>query len=79
MNEGAEDVAPGLGPKLAWQPAEAALTEMVDRAANFEERRSTMAPPGAHNKDVQWKRIRCAVPPARARPPAAPSTASRTR
>jgi hypothetical protein len=59
-----------LGPKLAWQPAEAAFKAETTAAAdesrratvNFdEERRSTLTVPmGAHPKDVQWNRIRYA-------------------
>jgi hypothetical protein len=58
-------------PKLAWQPAEDALTALPEPTANAqdhfcrttanldEERRSSMASLGAIQKDVQWKRIRC--------------------
>ena len=62
-----ESLAP-VGPKLAWQPAEAALRAETTTVAeeprrttvNFdEERRSTLSMPGgAHPKDVQWNRIR---------------------
>lgn len=71
------------GPKLAWQPAEAAFRAETTTAAeeprrttvNFdEERRSTLSVPvGAHPKDVQWNRIRYA----RARAPRATGNARR--
>ena len=61
MDDGPDDRTPSLVPRLAWQPAEAALTGLAEPVAvAAEERRSTMVPQGAHQKDVQWNRIRCA-------------------
>ncbi|KAJ1616450.1 hypothetical protein T492DRAFT_551012 [Pavlovales sp. CCMP2436] len=55
---------PERGRQLAWQPAEMALTGMAEEGAtSSDERRSTIATLGSnqtHQKDVQWKRIRCA-------------------
>ncbi|KAG8467506.1 hypothetical protein KFE25_000822 [Diacronema lutheri] len=59
MDDGPDDRTPSLVPRLAWQPAEAALTGLAEPVAvAAEERRSTMVPQGAHQKDVQWNRIR---------------------